>query len=123
MKLFVFGAGASLASQELSIAAQDPDDILRPTLTPAPLIDHLFNKIYVEIAEEVGLHRQDLETYRSRIEASGLSLEAWMTQEWDLIESMEDKGMQNAAYAQFDHFGVFIVAGADGVGQLLVALA
>lgn len=71
MKVYIFGAGASLGSQDLAI----PETNLR-----APLIDNLFDSQYQTHANEVNISPSRLNELKELI--GDESLEEWLTKEW-----------------------------------------
>lgn len=91
MKVFVFGAGASVASQEgANIAAADK----------APLVDNLFDVPYRKRALQLGFSMSDLEEYLGSI-TPGTSLEKYLTDRWDGIQLKKTEQYKNAERKSF----------------------
>ena len=82
MRVFIFGAGASLGSQENS----NPG-------TKAPLTNQLFDDAYSAIAGQISLTPSDLARYRSSVPANS-SLEAWLTDRWNEIPTKKTPATQ-----------------------------
>lgn len=80
MKVFIFGAGASLGSQDLEI----PETHLR-----APLINNLFDSQYNTHAAEVRVSYSRLDELKKLI--GDESLEEWLTKEWTRLDELNSK--------------------------------
>jgi hypothetical protein len=95
MKLFIFGAGASLASQ-------GPN----PQSRIAPLVDQLFDPRYGDCATDI-LSDEDFQEARSATEKAG-SLEKWLTQRWEQIQSLRQNITKTAEKAFFGRICFYI---------------
>jgi hypothetical protein len=100
MKVYILGAGASLASQG------DLERIARGNW--APLVNDLFDERYTDHAVAVGLGRQDLASYRESFQAQGGSLEKWLTDRWDAIRQMQTTQAQRAERMVFGRLTFYI---------------
>ena len=95
MKIFIFGAGASLASQ-------GPN----PQSRIAPLVDQLFDPRYGDCATDI-LSDEDFQEARSAAEKAG-SLEKWLTQRWERIQSLREDITKTAEKAFFGSICFYI---------------
>jgi hypothetical protein len=80
MKVFIFGAGASQASQQ-------PPRGSNVTSPRAPLVDQLFEPQYGDCARNI-LSDEDFQEARLATQSIG-SLEKWLTQRWKQIQSLK----------------------------------
>lgn len=92
MKVFIFGAGASLGS------IHDPR-IVGDSLPP--LSDEIFGSRYDSFAQEVNLSPAELNEHRVNQGKSGVSLEKWLTAWWDSIASLHDEALKNTERSSF----------------------
>src|SRR5436309_12302128 len=98
MKVFIFGAGASLASQ-----GKDP----HPDVSSrAPLVDQLFDPQYGDSARNI-LSDEDFQEGRLGAQSAG-SLEKWLTQRWEQIESRKQEITKTSERPFFGRSGFFI---------------
>jgi hypothetical protein len=77
MQVFIFGAGASQASQQSPFG-------LNVNSARAPLVDQLFDPRYGDCARNI-LSDEDFQEARLGVQSG--SLEKWLTQRWEQIES------------------------------------
>src|SRR5581483_504423 len=98
MKIFVFGAGASVDAQnQVTYTKGHPER--------APLVNDLFNEQYKEMMVE-GLNF-DIEECRKKTQELG-SLEGWLTQRWDAIQSLKTGRAQRAERSWFGNINLYI---------------
>jgi hypothetical protein len=96
MKVFIFGAGASLASQEQTSLNESQR---------APLVDQLFNPRYGNSATDI---LSDDEFQEGRVGAESGSLETWLTRRWEQIESRKQDITKFAERAFFGRICFYI---------------
>lgn len=77
MKVFIFGAGASVGSYEDSW----------PSIK-TPLVNEIFDEKYHGFAGEVGLSSEQLNNFRNDFIRRGISLEQWLTEQWDFKNTL-----------------------------------
>jgi hypothetical protein len=77
MKVFIFGAGASQASQQSPLGFNVPSP-------KAPLVDQLFDPQYGDCASNI-LPDDEFQEVRLGVQSGG-SLEKWLTQRWEQIQ-------------------------------------
>lgn len=97
MKVFIFGAGASRGSQP---EGQDARVV-------APLVNELFDERYQTYADQVNIPTSLMGELRSEWKASG-SLEGWLTQRWDKIETLKESKSKEAERALFGKLSFYI---------------
>jgi len=97
MKVFIFGAGASKASQI---------DELRPS-RKSPLVDELFDDVYHTWAEMVGLTKVELDDCMENIRKIG-SLEKWLTDRWEKISTYKTPRTQDSEKYFFGKVTLYI---------------
>ena len=98
MKVFIFGAGASLGSQ-----GKDP----HPDVSSrAPLVDQLFDPQYGDSARNI-LSDEDFQEGRLGAQSAG-SLEKWLTQRWEQIESRKQEITKTSERAFFGRICFYI---------------
>lgn len=90
-KVFIFGAGASLGSQQEYIHNQE--------LLP-PLSNDLFRNEYVGYAQQLGLSMEDFKRYRTEIEEAE-SVEQWLTSLWDSANKQKTERNKKAIQSEF----------------------
>lgn len=97
MKVFIFGAGASKASQidELRLARK------------APMVDELFDDRYHTWAEMVGLTKVELKDCRENIQKIG-SLEKWLTNRWKKVSTYKTVRTQDSEKYFFGKVTLYI---------------
>jgi hypothetical protein len=95
MKVYIFGAGASLGSQSKDI---------EPNLK-APLIDNVFDADYEEYADALYIDRAKLREIKSRI--GDAPLEEWLTKEWDRIHEPHGKEVLSAGLKTFGDLSLY----------------
>lgn len=94
MKIFIFGAGASLGSQADNIEVH----------LKAPLVDNIFDDQYHRYATDVYTSAALIKQLKSDIGAT--SLEEWLTKEWD---SLSTKKSREALAAGRKRFGATVL--------------
>src|SRR5579864_1328893 len=77
MKIFVFGAGASMDAQQI---------VNLPPGEKAPLMRELFDERYYPFAKEIGMSRDTFVELRA---TAGANVESYLTRRWD--EKLEHK--------------------------------
>jgi len=92
MKIFIFGAGASLGSQDRTIGSLDPS-------FHAPLVDQLFNPTYKKYSNNT-LNESEFEECKNAVKSCG-SLERWLTERWEAIQALRDENSKQAEKAFF----------------------
>ena len=97
MKVFIFGAGASLGSQ-------GPTPYSNESLR-APLVDQLFEPRYGDSAHNI-LSDEDFQ--QGRLAAQSGSLEKWLTQRWEQIESLKQDINKTSERAFFGRICFYI---------------
>jgi len=90
MKVFVFGAGASKGSQEESPHGGHLE---------APLVDELFVQVYWR--GPAFLHNDELAECRQGALECGGSVERWLTERWERVESLKEERSKSAEKAFF----------------------
>lgn len=90
MKVFIFGVGASLGSQD-KIAGLNPQ-------YRAPLVDQLFQQTYW--SGPTILSEDDFQRCQTASDMG--SLESWLTQQWEEIEGLKQEKTKSAELAFFD---------------------
>lgn len=95
MKVFIFGAGASVASQGL--------DYERGQLK-APFSNELADPRYSDIARKVGLSLSPLASLNYKVLKSQKSLEQCLTEQWNEIDSLK---IESSKEAERKFFGLF----------------
>lgn len=99
MNVFVFGAGASLGSQ-------DPHMYGRDSPLRAPLVDQLFDLHYQQHGANI-LVGDDYSECRDGTAAAG-SAEKWLTQQWERIEQLSQPQSKAAEWALFGRLAFYI---------------
>jgi len=92
MKIFVFGAGASLGSQ-IGKGFSDWEK--------SPLINNLFDKVYADEYPSRLLSASDLEDAKDTIKSRNLTLEEWLTKRWEDIAIIPRKAKRRSERAYF----------------------
>ena len=100
MKIFIFGAGASLGSQG-KIPYSNPS-------LQAPLVDELFKPVYQNSAFQILSATEFAECQKAVEGIENKSVEKWLTQEWNSIDSISDAMVKNAQRALFGHILFYI---------------
>jgi hypothetical protein len=96
MKVYIFGAGASLASQG--------NQELSPKLT-SPLVDQLFDPTYEVYASSVFVSKEKIRQLKSQI--GDTSLEEWLTTEWVRIGEPHGKEALAAGRKTFGDLALY----------------
>lgn len=95
MKIYIFGAGASLGSQEPILSTDNP--------MRAPLIDELFEDRYSSFATYT-LEKEKLEFFRKEISSrEDKSLEKWLETQWNNIEKITPIQSRKSQKRLFGH--------------------
>lgn len=81
MKVFIFGAGASVGSQ---------DRYYDINTVRAPLVNELFDERYSPYAEKIGISKEEQSEYREEIRSSNKSLEEWLTARWIKMDDINN---------------------------------
>lgn len=98
MKVFIFGAGASLGAQEKAgITAK----------TTPPLTQDLFSPNYKDSAEAVGLPNPHLDMYREELKKAK-SLEVWLTEKWERVKRISSPAHKRAELNEFGKITFYI---------------
>jgi len=98
MKLFIFGAGASVDAQnQVTYTEGHPER--------APLVNNLFNEQYKDMKVE-GLNF-DIEECRAKIKETD-SLEGWLTERWTAIDSLKTDRAKRAEKGWFGNINLYI---------------
>lgn len=98
MKVFIFGAGASKGSQ--------PDQGVNPKVA-APLVNELFEDRYQTYADQVNLPTSLIRQLRTEWKTLG-SLEGWLTQRWEKIDTLRESRNKEAERALFGRLSFYI---------------
>lgn len=107
MKIFVFGAGASLA-------AQNPSSYGKGHNQRAPLVDELFNEEY-EASMVEGIEF-DLPSIRKEVEKIG-SVEKWLTVKWEGISSLKTERKKQTERSLFGRLTIYLWNVLNSVSQ------
>jgi hypothetical protein len=99
MKVFIFGAGASRASQQSPLGFNVPSP-------RAPLVNQLFGPEYGKFARDI-LSDEEFQEARLGTESAG-SLEQWLTQRWEQIQSLKQDTTKTGEKAFFGRICVYI---------------
>lgn len=97
MKVFIFGAGASLG-------VQDQEKFKSGHPQKAPLIDELFDKQYKP--SWFNLVSFDLGKYKKQSESKGV--EEYLTQKWDEINNYKTERAKTAALSEFGIVSIYL---------------
>lgn len=97
MKVFIFGAGASKASQVDFIKISER----------SPLMDELFNDVYQVYAEMVGLTNSELNYCREGVGSVG-SVEKWLTDRWEKVSTYKTVRTQDTERNFFGRAALYI---------------
>lgn len=98
MKVFIFGAGASVDAQnQVTYTKEHPEK--------APLVNDLFNEQYKEMMVN-GLNF-DIEECRRMIKETG-ALEKWLSSKWDAINSLKTDRAKKAEKSWFGNINLYI---------------
>jgi hypothetical protein len=96
MKIYIFGAGASLGSQD------------KKTLAPkekSPLVDQIFDAVYEEYADALYIDRSILRNIKTQIGEA--PLEKWLTDEWHRIHAPHGKETLSAGLKRFGNLSLY----------------
>jgi len=96
MKLYIFGAGASFASQKEMVG-------LKP-----PLVNDLFNQEYGRYAQDIGISTDELIVAKKEFINHGGSLERWLTDKWNNIENLKQETSKDAERVEFAKFTFYV---------------
>src|SRR5262249_39049234 len=99
MKVFIFGAGASQASQQPPRGSNVPSP-------KAPLVDQLFEPQYGDCGRNI-LSDEEFQEARLGTE-SARSLEQWLTQRWEQIQSRKQDTTKTGEKAFFGRICFYI---------------
>ncbi len=100
MKIYIFGAGASLGSQK--------DKYSKDSLVRAPLVNELFDPRYGESALYM-LTPEELSEFREEIERQpNRSVEEWLGERWNRIESIPSRARKESEKKLFGHIVLYI---------------
>jgi len=97
MKVYIFGAGASLGSQEKQ---EMPDN------HAAPLVDQLFDPKYEAYANEVYVSPAKIRAFKDKI--GDTPLEPWLTAEWTRLGEPHGKETLAAGRKDFGDLALYI---------------
>lgn len=97
MKVFVFGAGASKGAQSITLDKQ----------YQAPLANELFAPQYQDYAVQTLLTPDVMEQYRLESDNVG-SVEKWLTQKWDKINSYQSSSKIRRERSSFGHITFYV---------------
>ena len=107
MKIFVFGAGASLA-------AQNPSTYHENHYQRAPLVDGIFNKAYK--GSMVKGIEFDLPSIRKEVKKVG-SVEKWLTDRWYAINSLRTERKKQSEKSLFGKLTIYLWTVLNNVSQ------
>ena len=96
MNLYIFGAGASKASQ----------DGLNDAKNIPPLVNELFDKQYYPYAKLIHLPKENLESYKHSMNSQ--PLEKWLTNWWEGIKDINEPLVKSAEKTDFGKLTFYI---------------
>lgn len=99
MKVFIFGAGASLGSQGNTNGIE--------TKKRAPLVNNLFEGPYRDYAIDIGVSPAELHDFDSKVKEVG-SLEKWLTDEWNGISKIKTEHKKLSKLSTFGRLTFYI---------------
>lgn len=100
MKIYVFGAGASLGSQ-------NPEQPLT-SQSRAPLIDEIFSPRYKDLALHI-LSASELATFNTEIEKRpDKSVESWLEEQWNVIPTIPSTANKNSQTRLFGRKAMYL---------------
>ncbi len=99
MKVFVFGAGASLASQI------ERNNLLEKHR--APLVNELFNPCYHYYALDLGFSKEEFVEVHNLMYPEG-SIEKWLTNKWSAISLKKNNMTMDAERKDFGRMTFYI---------------
>lgn len=108
MKVFIFGAGASLGSQGVDFERLH---------VKAPLVSDLADPRYSDIADYVGLSQDFLSSLQAEILKSNKSLEQCLTDRWDKINTLNSESKKRTERKFFGQFTFYLWRLLQGVSE------
>lgn len=100
MKIYVFGAGASLGSQ-------NPEQPITSS-SRAPLIDEIFNSRYKDLALHI-LSASELSMFQQEVEKrSDKSVEKWLEEQWNAIPNIPSTANKNSQTRLFGRKAMYL---------------
>lgn len=97
MRLLIFGAGASYASQ---------NHLYNETNLRSPITNEFFDPKYLKYAEHVNFTEDELNDFKEGYE-SGKNLEVWLTNKWNQLEGL-NQSIREIDRALFGKFTFYI---------------
>lgn len=100
MKIYIFGAGASVGSQ-------NPEKTITSS-SRAPLVDELFNQRYRELSLYMFSQTRFNELCNEAEERKDNSVENWLGEKWERIEKINSSMVKKSEVNSFGHIVMYI---------------